>query len=405
MVSPDRSESLLHFGARVFRKVRSDDLMTRASSLAFTTLVSLVPLLAAASFLYARFLKEGEERLVQALTPILPYSEAEVLAAIRQFVSQAVGLSLWGTLGFLLFALLALRSGEAALEAIFEVSRPRSLLGRWLRLGAFLVWGPLALLTAQALDLFLTGRITGRAVVALWISRLLMLAWLFLGFTLIYYLAAAGRLRFRHAMAGAFLAALLLELLRWAFLAYLSLFSSTTRLVYGGFAIAFFFVLSIQLAWWVVLASASFAICFSDPRAGLPATPERLPIGNALELLSLLVALAKAGSMGATSPELQNQLACTPETLRALLAPLVGRGWVLEPSPSQPRWRLAVPASEIRVGEVITLLQPGLPQPPQLRELAVRFQELLSSKLGSTSLTELSSASETNSPEVENPLA
>ncbi len=389
-----QDESLPAFLGRLLRKIRADELLSRASSLAFTTLVSLVPLFAAVAFLYARFLSEGEQRILEALSKLLPYSEAQILAAIREFVAHAAGLSVWGTLGFVAVALLALRSAEAALETIFGVARPRSLVGRWLRLGALLVWGPLALLAVQALELALSRRIPGQPLSVLSVSKLLTLTVGILALGMVYHLIAAGRLRFRHALAGATVAALFLELLRWAFFAYVELFSTATRIVYGSFAIAFFFVIAIELAWVILLGSASLAICLSDRRAGHSPDSDPLPPWQVPELLALLVELARTAPQGSTPEELSTRLGLDSRSFDRWLAPFVRRGWILKPQPGQPRWRLAVSPGELTVHQLVCQLDLATPANTTLQPYGFRVREQLLAELGDASIADLAALTE-----------
>lgn len=342
---------------RVLCKARADELPARAASLAFTTLVAFVPLLAASTFLLVRLVEEGLDRLLEALTQVLPYPEESILAVLRSFLEQSATLSVWGTLGFLVLALLALRSVEATLETLFDVQPSRSLFERWLRLGAFLFWGPLAIGAAHALDLALSGRLTGQPLLAEAVSRLLVACVTILGLGMIYRLAAAGRIRFRHALGGALVATLLLELLRWTFLEYVEAFSTTTRIVYGGFAIALLFVLSVELAWLLFLLGATVALCLADPGEGLPPEARPFPRWRLHQLVDLLAALAKAGSRGLTARELIETHELSGEDLDRAFRPLVERGWLLPPETERSRWRLAVTPREVHLDELLASQQ------------------------------------------------
>jgi membrane protein len=71
--------------------------------------------------------------------------------------------------------------------------------------------------------------------------------------TLLFWWVPNRAVRIRNALAGAAVATFALHGLQTGFRAYVGLFSAASRVVYGSFAIAFLFMLAVQIAWWLIL--------------------------------------------------------------------------------------------------------------------------------------------------------
>lgn len=236
-------------------KAWRDTLPLEASALAYTTLLSLVPLLAAFLFVGERVFREYPLQILSVLSHVLPYSEATILAAIRAFLDQAQQIRGPALAGFLAVALWAVAHVEKTLNRIWQVPRARQWGRRLaLRLSLFLL---MPLLLGGLVSLLLLMRQQGRLHESWWGQILPFFATA--GFlTLLYWLVPNTRVRLRAAFAGSVPTGLAFELLRRFFRLYLEAFPAMS-LVYGGFALAILFMISIQLSWLLVLLGAEIA--------------------------------------------------------------------------------------------------------------------------------------------------
>src|SRR5262245_61268885 len=75
----------LTFARLLRRKISTDGVTQRAAALAFVTVLALIPLLAAFTFVAAQLLNDYQDRILRFLTSVLPYSEAKVLEALQNF--------------------------------------------------------------------------------------------------------------------------------------------------------------------------------------------------------------------------------------------------------------------------------------------------------------------------------
>ena len=261
--------------AHLLRRARQERLPQTAGSLTFTTLLSVVPLLAVSLSLLARwplfdrFAAALDDLLLRSLLP----SEIArtVLGHLHRFATNAGGLPWFGFAFLLATALAMLLTVENTLNQIWGVKRRRPLLRRVGLYLLVLVLGPPAL----AVSLWATSAVVGASMG--WIGPLppsarfvlnlgpLLLSWA--GLTCLFLFVPHTRVRRRDALAGALVASVALELGKHGFAAYL-LKLPTYRAVYGAFAVFPVFLLWVYFSWLVTLAAALLAASLGRTAAG-----------------------------------------------------------------------------------------------------------------------------------------
>jgi membrane protein len=337
---------------RALVRAHRDGVARRASALAFTTLLSIVPLLAVVSIFVAETLRADDGRTLRLIAQLLPYREEAVVAALEHFVAQAASVSSLAVIGFLVTALMTFLSVQQALFNIFGVSAPPSLGRRILTMTLMVFWGPVLIGSVYGGLIYLarTRPAVDRVLDESFLLGALPMAATFAGLSMLFYRAARGRIRFAHATAGGLVATVLLELLKAGFGAYVASFTPVQRAVYGSFAIALFFVLSIQLAWWMLLYGAEVAACLGRPGAELRGARGVRPdpwVG-----LSALARLAAPGRPSFDDDQLAAELGLPALALRDHLGPLSDRGLLEAPLTPAGRWRLAVAPARVRLESV-----------------------------------------------------
>ena len=270
----DRAHEGVRFLRRALHKAHGDRLGLVASALAFSSVLSLVPLLALISRFVARAVSQDDGRTVRVLAQLLPYSEETLVTALDSFVAQAEALSGLAMVGFLVTCGSTFLTVEGAIDKIFCVERRKGrILRRLFSFSLVVVWGPLAIagLVALLLHLAQNPSFSGflrRSTVAAWLPPVITL----LGLTLLFWWVPNRKVRIRNALAGAAVAAIALHGLQIGFSAYVSLFTAASRVVYGSIAIVFFFMLAVQIAWWLVLVGCEVTACLELEREhALPA--------------------------------------------------------------------------------------------------------------------------------------
>ncbi|MGA0612863.1 YihY family inner membrane protein [Caldimonas sp. KR1-144] len=271
---------MLNLARLTFRRARQERLPQIAGSLTFTTLLSIVPLLAVSLALFthfpvfARFEVALEEYLLKGLLPA--EISRTVLRHLHQFTANAGELTLVGSLFLLATALALLLTVENALNQIWNVRRNRPILKRVAMYLLMLAIGPPVL----ALSLWATSFVVGvsmgpigplpaSANVVLGLGPVVLGG---VGLACLFYYVPNTPVRRRDAIAGGLIASVLIELGKRGFAAYLVKLP-TYKAVYGAFAAFPLFLLWVYFSWLATLAAGLVAANLAG--GGAPKPPPR----------------------------------------------------------------------------------------------------------------------------------
>ena len=265
-------------------RFRQDRCAQMASSLTFTTLLSLVPLLTIALTLFSAFpvFAEFSEQIKQfMLTNMLPETGGRLISRyVEQFAESATKLTAVGITFLAVTAMLMMRTIDNAFNTIWRVSQPRPLLQRIIVYWAVLTLAPLLVGGSLSLTSWLISMSTGHArqIPALGMTLLKVIPVLLttLAFSLLFRIVPNRYVPVRHALLGGVVAAVAFESMNRAFAFYIAHFP-TYKLVYGAFASIPIFLLWIYLSWLTILFGALIAASLSHWRSHfikqmLPAT-------------------------------------------------------------------------------------------------------------------------------------
>jgi membrane protein len=273
---------LLRLAVVIVRAGQDKELNLRAMGLVYSTLLSLVPLLAVSFSVLKAF---GAHELIrptltEALAPLGGRS-AEITTRIVQFVDNVdVGvLGAMGVAGLLYTVLLLLDKIEDGLNAIWHARRGRSLIRKFsdylslLLVGPVLVFAALGMMAGMQshwLVRWLFGIGGLETVGVLLAGRLAPFLFLAAAFAFLYAVVPNTQVRFRSALAGGAVAAVLWELAGLAFTAFIA---SSTRYtaIYSSFAVLVVFLVWVYVGWLVVLVGAQVAYFYQYPSSYLAA--------------------------------------------------------------------------------------------------------------------------------------
>lgn len=242
-----------------------------ASSLSFTTLLSLVPLLTVALAILSRLpqFTLAEDALRDFLfTNLLPDKAGRIIGTYAlQFSEKTHRLTLLGGLGLFATALMTMLTIDHAFNAIWRVKKRRPLSRRLTLYGGALVFGPLLAAVAMAAVSYFVSASLGLVNEPGWLRRGLFLI-LPMGFqvlllALLYGMVPNCKVSPRHALTGALAAGLLFALMQKGFGLFVAAMP-TFRLVYGAFAVLPIFLIWLYLSWTVVLLGALLTAVLGD---------------------------------------------------------------------------------------------------------------------------------------------
>lgn len=254
---------LPEFLTRCIVRFREERCAQAAASLAFTTLLALVPLVTVALVLISHFdvfSALGAALRSFLLANLLPEKAGKVIAVYALQFSQKTGrLTLLGTVMLVATALLLLLSIDRVFGRIWRVRQPRPLLKRILVYLGVLLLGPVVVGGCIAAATYLLTASLGLVNEPRWMTNFLLKALPALLLAalcgVIYYAMPNRPVARRHALAGGLVAAVGFSLLQRGFAIYVAAFPNYT-LIYGAFATVPIFLVWLYLSWLVVLAGA-----------------------------------------------------------------------------------------------------------------------------------------------------
>lgn len=251
---------------RIVSAALRDRLIQVASSLAFTTVLAIVPLLAVTLSVMTAFpiFSDFETSLQVFLREqLMPEAfSATVMEYLDEFVSQASRLSTVGGLFLLVTAVLVILSIDDALNDIWHVKTQRPISQRLLIYWAVLSLGPVILgasiwtstLVARQTFTFGEETILPLAAAAAWVPYLIGAA----ACSLLFAIVPNCKVPWRVAVVGGFTTATLFEAIKWGLGLYFAKIPTYT-VIYGAFSVLPAFLLWIYLSWLAVLVGALVA--------------------------------------------------------------------------------------------------------------------------------------------------
>ena len=240
----------------VARRFQRDGASRMAASLSYTSLLSLVPLMAIALAMLAAFPVFDDIRAqIQGwvFQNFVPAVGEVVQKQVTRFIANAGKLTAAGVVGLALTAIMLLVTIEGAMNAVFRVARDRSPLSRLLVYWTVVTLGPLLIGLSLSLQGYLTAAsrwAVGKANVPLAtmpVPTLLSIV----AFTVLYMAVPNRRVRAMDALIGGVAAGLLFAALRWGFGLYVTSSGAYTN-VYGAVAAVPIFLFWMFLSWTAV---------------------------------------------------------------------------------------------------------------------------------------------------------
>jgi membrane protein len=251
------------FLGNIVRRGREERIAQAAGGLTFTTVMSMVPLLAVSFALFARIpalRPAGEAIRENLLRGLLPVEITKtVLKYLAQFTGNASSLTLVGFAVLLVSSLALLLSVENALNRIWQANKPRPLLRRLALYAGMLLTGPVIIgASLWATSHLLTSSSGLAATQHSWLPQALSVGPVVLGtagFACLFRFVPNTLVRWRAAIAGGLLAAIAFELGKRGFAIYIANVP-TQRAIYGAFAPLLAFLMWVYYSWIVTLAAA-----------------------------------------------------------------------------------------------------------------------------------------------------
>ena len=350
------------------RDLYSGGLTLRTTSLVYTTLLSVVPLLAFSFSILKAFgvHNQLEPVLLGFLEPLGPRREALVDRMIGFVENIQVGVLGAVGLGFLMFTVGSLiYKIETGFNFIWDIRQAR----HWPRsVGGYLsviLGGPLLVFTATGMtaslaepdwvrELVTTGPLG--ALIAI-LAELLPFLLVVAVFTFLYRLIPNTHVPFATALLGGLIAGILWQVTGWVFANFVATSTRYTA-IYSGFAIGLMFMIWIYLSWLILLVGARTTFYIQHPEylgQPEPGTPfrgrERQRAG--LAVMCLVTERYLGGGPAWTQAALARRIGLPRTPLGEVLEDLSGAGLLAPTREEPPTYLPARDPRGLRIPEVL----------------------------------------------------
>lgn len=255
----------------LLKRMEVDDIGVLASSLSYTTILSLVPVLAVLISVFSLFpgFADLRNQLMDfVIANMMPQFGDALKDNINSFIANASKTTVVGLVTLVIISLLLIRRIDLTLNKIWHTTLKRSRVTTFAVYWTVLTLGPILLGISIAISSSLTAeRIFGDGVVSSGLGSfsvsLIPMFLSFVIFTIMYMAVPVTKVKFFHASAGAFFAALAQELVRRLFTFYIINFSNYD-IIYGAVAALPVLMVWTHINWSVVLIGAEISATIRD---------------------------------------------------------------------------------------------------------------------------------------------
>lgn len=348
-------------------------LTLRAMSLVYTTLLSLVPVLALAFSLFKALGIHNalEPVLLQFFAPLGAQGD-EITRNVITFVEN-IRVGVLGALGvgLLLYTVISMiQKIESSFNYVWRIEQPRRLGQRFGEYLSVVIVGPILVfsavgITASVLNNSVVARLTEIEPFGLMIylaGKLVPYLLIIGAFTFLYMFIPNTRVRLRPALAGGLLAGVLWQSASLGFASFV-VGATKYNAIYSGFAIVIFLLIWLYLGWLILLIGCHLSYFVQHPERLTPQRSVPYLSGRLAEALGLQVVREVgrrflAGEPAPTLDGLRRSLPGVPEHVDRVIEILLHHGVLAEiPSEGAVERRRLLPGKDLDVISVSQLWQ------------------------------------------------
>lgn len=363
----------------------------RATSLVFTTLLSVVPLIAfSVAMLEAFGVTDVATDFLNAVLAPLGGENNTIHSAIDDFLTRATP-GLLGTLGFVILiftALSMMRQIEGTLNTVWRIDSPRSVMMRFSGYITVLLFAPVFLVLSEQVSHI---SMLDHPIVS-FINSFLLTA---LAFGLIYLLIPHTSVHVKAAAAGGLAGAVFWELANWGFRIFIE---SATNLeaIYSSFAIVMLTLIWLNVLWLLLMVGALVCYYVQYPTV-LNWRPGRAESSYATReylAISVMLKIAEAFAAGQRPPDIMTivrNTKATPDAIRLIQDDLISHRLLHRDAADSKVCLPSRPLEQITVRDVLRVARedgkaPEATKNPMVAEL---LREIAESINNSTTLADI----------------
>ncbi len=397
------------------RDIWGGQLNLRAMSLVYTTLLSMVPLLAISFSVLKAFgvHNQIEPFMLQILEP-LGEKGIEITEQVIGFVDN-MKVGVLGSIGlvFLIYTVVTLiLKIERAFNYTWRIERPRPFMQRFSDYLSVILIGPVLMFSAIGVGAsvrsnWVVAKLTEFETVGVMVSfagKSVPFLMIILAFTFIYIFIPNTKVRLTSALIGGTVAGVLWQVVGWAFASFI-VGSAQYTAIYSAFATLVLFMIWLYVGWVILLVGSSIAFYHQNPAYR---TAERRNIqlsGRVKEHLALQIAVLIGRHMyenrpGWTPDALAERLRVPAEPVHEVMLALEQAGLVAPMRVERSGYLPAKPLDTTTVSDVLAAVRTAgeqdgvhvehLPEDNAVASLMEAAEDAADRVVGSTTLKDLS---------------
>jgi len=356
----------------VIRDLLDEELTLRSMSLVYTTLLSLVPLLAVSFSVLKGFGVHNQiEPVLQNLLLPLGEKSGEITTQIITFVENTKA-GVLGTVGLLFLILTAVslvQKIERAFNHTWRVTQHRSLGNRFSNYLSIILIGPVLVFTAIGITATIANHSLVQELMAYPVlghlihagGRLIPYLLVIIAFALIYTFVPNTKVKIKSAMVGALVAGALWESAGWGFTTFV-VSSGQYTAIYSALASLIIFMIWMQLSWLILLVGGRIAFYHQHPEHH-SLQPHKFHLSNRMkEKLALLMMALIAKNIYEKQPPwraetLAQHLQVPVDIITPLLKCLVDAGLLAHADEPTPGFLPAQALEELHLKDIISAVR------------------------------------------------
>ena len=254
----------------------------RAASLAYTTLLSLIPLLVAFTQVLQHYFRSLfpnlQTQIDTMLNNVIPYQSPVISYHLAKFAENA---STASTFGVIIFIVIAFRLFLLVEDTINDIWKVRNVRGYRQKIMAFTMlffWGPILM----GFSFTTSGMLQRNRYLRIFFKHDLIfniapIVILFIAFAMLFWLVPSMRVKFSAAAVGAVVTTSLFSLVRFGFGLYAQfLIHGRFNIIYGTLGLAIVFLLAIEVMWVVILLGVEISFVYQNLYGLLRASAQQI---------------------------------------------------------------------------------------------------------------------------------
>jgi len=408
MISADRKfRQFWEFTRKVIQHADRDKVFILASSVVYSTLISLVPFIAFIVSLLSVFgglttVKGYVQEFVRVNFGVA--AETGFLDLVEGFVSNAGNLGVIGLISFLITSIFLLNRVWVTLNQIYRTSAAGNMLVRFGRFLTVLVVGTLLLSAYVSIMTYVRGYFLVTEEITQLMNVLRVAApWFFMFLTLFLLIAwvPSVKVKKRSAAIGALWGMVLFRISNSIFTAFVNV-AINFSIIYGSFATILIFLLWVYLVWVIIFLAAevSYVHQYKPEQlkyADIPDPPME-QIAQGIDVLAAIAEHYRNGGGAISTRELSARLRVPGQKLYTYLDLLEHRGFIIRLDKGGHSYIPAKPLADLHIGDILpelcgTRAHKEKPATPGSRLAEIIFSDGITS-LNQLDVTQLLDAAE-----------